>query len=337
MMQPTVLLTDSDLGDRDVERSWLVDALDARVIVADCRSEADVMEQVQSARPHAIVTQWAPVTKSVIAAATECTIISRIGIGVDMIDLEAAAIAGIEVKNVPHYCTEEVAAHTVALALALWRRLPQLDAELRGGRWHAAAHAPHIGRLSKTTVGLIGCGRIGSLVARAFQALGSEVIVVDPAVATPSLERVTLSDLAQRADIICLHAPLLESTRHTINRDVLNSMTRAPVLINTSRGGLVDVPAAVEAVIDGRLRGLGLDVFEEEPLPADHPVLGAPNTLITAHAAWCSQDALPDLRRGAIENVIEALRTRDQRAEYRTTASAPDQTLCARDQRKETA
>src|SRR6218665_1734096 len=296
MMQPTVLLTDSDLGDREVERSWLVDALDARVIVADCRSEADVMEQVQSARPHAIVTQWAPVTKSVIAAATECTIISRIGIGVDMIDLEAAAIAGIEVKNVPH-----------------------------------------IGRLSKTTVGLIGCGRIGSLVARAFQALGSEVIVVDPAVATPSLERVTLSDLAQRADIICLHAPLLESTRHTINRDVLNSMTRAPVLINTSRGGLVDVPAAVEAVIDGRLRGLGLDVFEEEPLPADHPVLGAPNTLITAHAAWCSQDALPDLRRGAIENVIEALRTRDQCAQYRTAVSAPDETLCTRDQRKETA
>lgn len=310
MKRPVVLLTDSDLGDRSLEVGWLRDELDAEVVVADCRTAEDVVAAVREHRPHAIVTQWAPVNAEAIEAAREtCRVISRIGIGIDMVDVAAAEAAGIPVRNVPHYCTEEVATHAVALALALWRRLPQFDAEVRSGVWNAASHVGDIGRLSNATVGLIGCGRIGLLVAKAFEVWGARVIVVDPAPATDGYERVTLAELAEQADIISLHAPLFESTRHIVGEEFLDSLARRPVLVNTSRGPLIDVPAAVRAVEDGRLRGLGLDVFEVEPLPADDIVRSAPNTLLAPHAAWCSAEALPDLRRGAIQNVIEALQS----------------------------
>lgn len=309
MNRPTVLLTDSDLGDRELEVGWLTAELDATVIVADCTTAEDVVRLVEEHRPDAIVTQWAPIDAAVIAAAAgTCRIISRIGIGIDMVDLEAARAAGIPVRNVPYYCTEEVATHAVSMALALWRRLPQLDAEVRAGVWNAAAHAENITRLSNATVGLIGGGRIGQLVARAFEAWGATIIVVDPAPPTDSYERVTIADVAKRADIISLHAPLLDSTRHIVGADFLASLERRPVIVNTSRGALVDVAAAIDAVNSGQLRGLGLDVFEEEPLPADHAVRSAINTLLAPHAAWCSHEALPDLRRGAIENVVEALK-----------------------------
>ena len=307
-MTYTVLLTDSDLGDRAREVSWLEEALDVTVVVADCVTAADVEAEVRRTRPDAIVTQWAPIDAAVIAAAAPtCRIVSRLGIGVDMIDTAAAQAAGIDVRNVAHYCTEEVASHAVALAMSLWRRLPQLDSEVRAGTWAAAAHAPHVSRLSGATLGLIGCGRIGGLVARAFEAWGTTVIVHDPAPATDGYERVSISELAERADIISLHAPLLDSTRHIVGEEFLAAVRRRPVLVNTSRGGLVDVPAAIAAVNDGRLRGLGLDVFEIEPLAADAEVRSAPSTIITPHAAWCSAEALPDLRRGAIDNVIDVL------------------------------
>jgi D-3-phosphoglycerate dehydrogenase len=309
MKRPVVLLTDSDLGDRSLEASWLRDELDAEVVVAECRTADDVLRAVREHQPDGIVTQWAPVTAEAISAASQCRVISRIGIGVDMVDVAAAAAAGIPVRNVPHYCTEEVATHAVALALSLWRRLPQFDREVRDGVWGAAAHVGDIGRLSQATVGLIGCGRIGLLVARAFEVWGATVIVVDPAPPTDHYERVSLAELAERADIISLHAPLLDSTRHIVGEDFLAAVARRPVIVNTSRGPLIDVDAAARAVTEGRLRGLGLDVFETEPLPLDDPIRRAPNTLLAPHAAWCSAEALPDLRRGAIENVIEVLRS----------------------------
>ena len=233
-MAPTVLLTDNDLGDRSLEAGWLRDELDAEVIVADCGTASDVAREVARHDPDAIVTQWAPVDAGVISAARRCRVISRIGIGVDMIDLDAARQAGIEVRNVPHYCTEEVATHAVALALALWRRLPQLDAEVRRGVWNAASHANRISRLSQATVGLIGCGRIGTLVGRAFEAWGAEVIVVDPAPPADGFPRVSIVELAERADIVSLHAPLLPGTRHIVDEALLASFAKRPVMVNTS-------------------------------------------------------------------------------------------------------
>lgn len=311
MEKPTVLLTDSDLGDRELEAGWLRDEIGAEVVIANCASSDDVVAAIMQHRPYAIVNQWTPLDdRAIAAAAPTCKVISRIGIGIDMIDREAAERAGIAVLNVPHYCTEEVATHAVALAMALWRRLPSLDAEVRAGEWNAAQHGGNISRLSQATVGLIGCGRIGALVGRAFEVWGCKVVVVDPASGADGYERVSIDELAERADIISLHAPLLESTRHIIDGGLLSRLARRPVLVNTSRGALIDVEAAAAAVTDGRLRGLGLDVFESEPLPIGHVVRTAPNTILSPHAAWCSAEALPDLRRGAIDNVITSWRQR---------------------------
>ncbi len=304
-----VLITDNDLGDPAWECSLLTDGLAARgheaeVHMADARREEDVVAAAARIRPHAIVVQWAPVTDAVLEAAPECSVVSRVGIGIDMIDLAAASARGVSVRNVPHYCTEEVATHAVALGLALWRRLPQLDADVRSGTWAAAESAPRIRRLSQATVGLIGVGRIGLLVAKAFSAWGATVVVVDPAAGDLGYPVVDLTELAERADLVSLHCPLTEQTANVVNGDFLAGLGRRPVLVNTSRGGLVDSAAVAAALHEGRLSGAGLDVFPTEPLAADDPLLSAPNTLLTPHAAWCSEAALPDLRRGAVENVI---------------------------------
>lgn len=311
-MRPTVLLTDNDLGDRRMEKELLEEGLGARVVLADCVTEDDVLAAVVACTPDAIVTQWAPITARVLDAAPGCRIVSRIGIGVDMIDLVAARERGIPVRNVPHYCTEEVATHAVAMALALWRRLPQLDAELRAGNWNAAASAPEISRLSDATVGIVGGGRIGMLVARAFEVWGAEIVVVDPVKGSDGYPRVSLAEVAERCQVISMHAPLMDDTYHLVGRDFLASLRHRPVLVNTSRGGLIDLDAVVEALAAGQLRGAGLDVFEVEPLAADHPIRGSQNALLTPHAAWCSEAALPELRREAVMNVVRAFADENQ-------------------------
>lgn len=307
MTRPTVLLTDNDLGDRQMERELLEQELGATVVVADCVTEEDVLAALEGSSPDAIVTQWAPITARVLDAAPRCRMVSRIGIGVDMIDLDAARERGVFVQNVPHYCTEEVATHAVALALALWRRLPQLDAELRAGSWNAAASAPEISRLSEATVGIVGGGRIGMMVARAFEVWGARILVVDPVAGSDPYPRVSLAEIAEKCSIISMHAPLIPATHHMIDAAFLGSLTQRPVLVNTSRGGLIDLDAVVDALASGQLRGAGLDVFESEPLATDHAIRQARNTLLTPHAAWCSAEALPELREEAIMNVVRAL------------------------------
>lgn len=308
MDQPVILLADNDLGERDFEVRLLEEHIPtASVVVADCRSEADVLAEVTDHQPHAIVTQWAPISAAVLDKLDRCQVISRVGIGLDMIDLEAADRRGIPVVNVPHYCTEEVATHAVAMALALWRRLPQLDSAVRSGEWNAAGTAPIIRRLSKSTVGLVGLGRIGTIVAGAFASFGARVIVHDPVQGDDAYERVPVETLARESDIISLHAPLTASTRHLVDGDFLVGCQRAPIIVNTSRGGLIDLDALVEGLESGKVAGAGLDVFEEEPLDISHPILGQANTILTPHAAWCSREALPELRRESILNVIRML------------------------------
>lgn len=302
-----VLITDNDLGDSELESRVLRDGLDADVVVRACRTEADVLAAVSETQPDGMLVQWAPITRAVLESAASCRAISRLGIGLDMIDLEAAAARGIPVRNVPHYCTEEVATHAVALGLALWRRLPDLDAQVRGGRWEAAAAADSMSRLSESTVGLIGMGRIGRLVADAYAQWGATVVVSDPVSGDDPYERVSVEELAARAQLISLHAPLTAQTRNLVNDAFLARCTQAPILINVSRGGLHDSAAVASALADGRLSGAGIDVFITEPLPLDDPLRGAPHTILTPHAAWCSRQALPELRRLAALNLVEEL------------------------------
>jgi D-3-phosphoglycerate dehydrogenase len=304
---PTILITDSDLADGDIERALVRERFGVDPVLENCRSEDDVVRAVARYDPDAIVSQWAPVTSRVLDAAPRCRVVARYGIGLDTIDTEAAAERGIPVRNVPHYCTEEVATHAVALALSLWRRLPQLDREVRNGHWNASAHAGQLSRLSEATVGIVGAGRIGLLVGRAMSAWGARVIVNDPVAEIHEFENVALDTLVAQADIISLHAPLTRDSHHLVDRAFLESARRRPVLVNTSRGGLVDLDEVASALADGRLRGAGLDVFEVEPLEPGHPIWESPDVVLTPHAAWCSSVAISELRRQTIQNVIDVL------------------------------
>ena len=314
-MDVRVLITDNDLGDSGFEVELLRRSLDAQVFVRSCRTEADVLEAVAEVNPHAMIVQWAPVTGAVLDAAPACRLVSRVGIGLDMVDLTAAEARRVIVRNVPHYCTEEAATHAVALGLSLWRRLPAFDGGVRGGEWNASATAGQIMRLSTATVGLIGMGRIGRLVADAYAVWGARVIVHDPVHGDDPYDRVSLDVIAAESDLISLHAPLLAETHHIVDGGFLSGTRRRPYLVNVSRGELVDTVSVAEALTENRLAGAGIDVFEVEPLAVEHPLRHAPNTILTPHAAWCSADALPELRRGAVMNVVEAFGSFSKSAE----------------------
>lgn len=305
-----VLITDNNLGDSQLEMDILAGELNAEVRLAQCASESDVLTELEAFSPDAMIVQWAPITAKVLDSAPDCVVISRMGIGVDMIDLDAARSRDVTVMNVPHYCTEEVATHAISLIFSLNRRLSELDLAIRNGQWNAADFAPHIKKLSSSTVALIGLGRIGGIVAENMATMGAEVIALDPIQQGDGIRRVTLDEIAEQADIISLHAPLMPDTYHLLDASFFDKCQKAPIIVNTSRGALIDTESLAQALHSGRVAAAGIDVFEEEPLDSKHPLLLAPRTLLSAHAAWCSDEALPELRRQTALNVVEFWKTR---------------------------
>ena len=240
-------------------------------------------------------------TRDRLDALPACRVIVRYGMGVDSIDLEAAHEHGIAVGFVPDYCVEEVANHAIALLLALHRLVPSLDARIRAGDWGLPRGAS-IPRLSECTLGLVGAGRIGLAVAARAAALGMTALVFDPAYdpSTGPWEAASdLDELIARADAISLHLPLLPATRGIVSAERIEAMKPGALLVNVSRGGLVDERALVAALESGRLAGAGIDTPEHEPLPADDPLRGAPNLLLTPHAAWFSDGAREELQASA--------------------------------------
>jgi D-3-phosphoglycerate dehydrogenase len=239
--------------------------------------------------------------------------ISRYGIGVDMIDLDAATRRGIAVANTPYYCLEEVSAHALALILGLTRQIVALDQSVRGGSWNGPGDGPEAKRLSMTTLSIVGFGRLGSLTAAGAAALGFKVLVHDPYLSDERIfaaghTPVTLERALTDGDVVSLHVPLNSSTHHLIGAPEIAMMRPGGFLVNTCRGGLIDESALAEALFDHRLAGAGLDVFEEEPLPAGSPLREAPGTILTPHTAWYSPMAAADLPVHAARQVVEFLR-----------------------------
>jgi D-3-phosphoglycerate dehydrogenase len=236
-----------------------------------------------------------------------CRAIVRYGVGLDNVDLAAAEDLGIAVGNVPEYGHEEISNHAIALLLALHRRLFQYDRSVRaGGRDVPSPQA--VDRLSDCTLGLVGLGRIGQRVARKARTFDMHVIGVDPQLTEAEaealgVELVALDDLLRRSDCVSLHVPLTGETRHMIDERALGLMKPDAGLINIGRGGLIDEDALVRALHAGHLTGVALDVTEIEPLPADSPLLDAPNVILTPHVAWVSLPALVELRRRTAEVV----------------------------------
>ena len=299
-MTRLAVITDLDLGGDAVERSVL-EPLGFEVARFECRNEDDVIACAQGA--DALLVQWAPVTARVLAHVPSCQVISRYGIGVDMIDMEAAARHGVAVHNVPDYCIEEVATHSVAMFLALNRQIVALDRQVVAGGW-AARQVATPQRLSEMTVGVVGLGRIGARVASVLRGLGcGRVIGFDPVSAPDTVESVALDELLRDADAVLLHCPLVPSTRHMLGTDTLARMRPGALIVNVSRGGLIDETALADALTSGHIGGAALDVFSAEPLPTAAALRRAPNVIATPHAAWYSDHALPELQLLAARNV----------------------------------
>lgn len=303
-----VLVTDTDMPSFEIEEEVLR-PLNATVWLAPASDERTLARE--AAKADAIMVGYAPVREPVIAAAAGagCRAIVRYGIGYDNVDVGVAEHYGIPVANVPDYCLDEVADHTMALLLAYARGLAQATSSVRDGGWDIPKGS--IPRLLGRTLGLAGFGRIGRRVAGRALTFGLRVIAYDP-VAPVDLPGVvsaaSLDEVLADSDYISVHVPLKANTRHLIDAPALGKMRRKPLLINTARGGLVDLDAVVDALDSGVLGGVALDVFETEPLPADHPLRNHPAAVITPHMSYYSNESEPDLIRRVAEEIARGLR-----------------------------
>ena len=308
---PKIVVTDHAFADVERERR-VADDLGAAFAAHQCRNEAEVSEVVADAT--VVFTNFAPMTRAVQARLAPGAAVIRYGVGVDNVDLAAARDLGVRVCNVPDYGIEEVADHAAAMALTLARQLKRFDQGIRSGEWRIAALAPDLPSLREATVGLIGFGRIAQALARRMASFGCHRIVAhDPHVPEDAarafgVELIPLDDVVAAANFLALHVPLLPETRGIIGRDAIRQLPPGAIVINVSRGGLVDESALAEALVAGRLAGAGLDVFETEPLDPDSPLRSAPNVVLSPHAAFYSNASGANLQRLASEEAARALR-----------------------------
>jgi D-3-phosphoglycerate dehydrogenase len=276
-----------------------------RTVVA--RTDAEYMERCAEA--DGLLIQYGDLTRRALEGLPRVRVVVRYGVGVDGIDLAAATDHGVPVVNVPDYGTDEVANHAVALLLALARKIARLDRQTRSGRWDVFRIGP-VTRLAGQTVGIVGCGRIGSAVARKLGGFDVRLLGCDPYIDhfPPGVQPVAFERLVAESDYVTIHCPLTDETRHAFDAESLGWMRPSAVLINTARGGIVDTAALIEALQQGALAGAGLDVLEEEPIHPESPLLRMEQVIVTPHAAWYSEEGRSDLKRRAAEEAVRVLR-----------------------------
>jgi D-3-phosphoglycerate dehydrogenase len=249
-----------------------------------------------------------------IGRLVRCRIIAHYGTGVDRVDVAAATGRGIWVTNGPLYAVDEVSSHAIALLLAVTRKIVAADRAVRAGQWHIKPIVP-LRRIAGRTLGLLGFGNIARATGRKSRALGLEVIAYDPYLDEPLFrsEKVRPVDFKTclfEADILSIHLPLTSETRGIVSREAIAMMKSGAVVVNTSRGPVVDEPALVDALGEGRLAGAGLDVFAEEPLRTDHPLLSLPNVTVSGHIGFYSDESIAQGQRDAAQQVVDALEGR---------------------------
>lgn len=296
-----VLLTDYAWPDLDIERNILAE-YDAELVVSPDRELPTLVALAADA--DAIMTNWSDVPAELIDAGANCRIIARLGIGLDNIDVHHATRRGIPVTNVPDYCLIEVAEHTMALLLALARKIGVFHVNARAGRYDLTAGFP-LRRIEGQTLGIVGLGQIGRRVAAKAQAFGLQILANsrsrrDP---MPGVAWADLNELLRQSDFVSLHVPLLDETRGIIGRYELALMKPTAFLINTARGGLVDHRALAAALAAGKLAGAALDVQDREPADLSQPPYNDPRVIVTPHAAFYSSESVEELRRRVAHQV----------------------------------
>lgn len=290
-----IAITDHTFPDLDIERG-ILEPLGHTVVAGQCKTEEALIELTSDCDQ--VITQFAPVTARVIEAMAKARVIVRYGIGVDNVNLEAAAAKGIPVCNIPDYCIDEVADHTLAMLLALTRGVLPNRAAIAAGGWKLAVPLESMQALRRMTVGVVGFGRIGRAVCARLRGFGCRLLVHDP-VADAGPEAAPFDRLLAEADVLTLHCPSTRETRGMINSETIARMKRGVILVNTSRGDLVETPALVAALESGQVGAAGLDVCDPEPVPADSPLRWRENVIVTAHVASASAAAVKALREGA--------------------------------------
>jgi D-3-phosphoglycerate dehydrogenase len=303
-----VVVTDYTFADLESERQ-IIEGAGGFLTAFQCRTEEDVIRQASEA--DGLLVQWAPITRSVIGKLRNCKVVVRYGIGIDNVDLDAARDHGITVCNVPDYCINEVADHTMALALSLLRQITEADRTLRSGRWNPQPERPILAP-EQMTFATIGFGRTAQAVLNRARGFQFNLMTFDPYLpasvqVAEDITHLDLDGLLTNADIISLHIPLNEKTHHLINEATIARMKRHTLLVNTARGGLIDTVTLANALNKGTIAGAGLDVFEEEPIAADHPLLSCENLIATPHVAWYSAQSMAQLQKMAAEEVMRPL------------------------------
>lgn len=310
---PKIVITDWTFPDLSVEEN-ILGAQGYLVEGRQAKTEPELISLVRQA--DCVITQFARLTRPVIDSMQNARVIVRYGIGVDNVDLEAARARGIPVCNIPDYCVDEVADHTLAFILAITRQVVPHCLGVRAGQWKLAAPLDAMKTLRDLRIGVVGCGRIGREVIRRLIPFKCGLVVFDPAVAAPDIEALgahpvgSLDELWPACDLLTLHCPSTPQTRRMINRDTLARLKPGALLVNVGRGDLVDTSALVAALQSGRLAGAALDVCDPEPIPADHPLLQMPNVVVAPHIASASPSAVQNLRQTAAQ--IAALAVRRQ-------------------------
>ncbi len=307
---PKVVVTDYTFPSLDIERA-ILEPSGCEFIAVQCKTPAELIPLLADA--DYVITQFAPLNAAVLATMNKTRVIARYGIGVDNIDLEAARQRGIPVCNVPDYCIDEVADHALALILATSRAIVPQWAQVQTGRWTLPVPFEAMWALKDTTIGVVGFGRIGRAVVKRLRAFGCKLFVHDPFLSPGRIEAegcapASLDELMSAADLITLHVPSTAGTRQMINRQTLAKMRAGVVLVNVSRGTLIDTGALVDALHSGHVRAVALDVIDPEPIPPDHPLLKMNNVIITPHSASVSVRAVRTLRESVAKTVLCAIR-----------------------------
>jgi len=308
---PKVVVTDHSFDPLDVEQN-ILQPLGVEFVGLQCKPAEQLAPQVVDA--DVVITQFAQVNAMVIAGMKKARAIVRYGIGVDNVDLDAARERGIPVCNVPDYCIDEVADHTLAFILGITRQVVSNCVHLRAGKWSLAVPLTELRTLKDQTVGVVGFGRIGREVVRRLLAFRARVKVTDPVLAAADIEKAgaipvrSVDELLPDCDILTLHCPSNARTRLMIDGKALAKIKRGAILINLARGDLIDTAALIAALQSGQLSAAALDVCDPEPIPPGHPLLQMPNVIVAPHIASASPRAVKRLREAVATTAACALR-----------------------------
>jgi len=292
------------------EEKKVLDSIGAELVIANCTTVQEVINVCKDA--DGIMVNLAPMPAEVINKLERCKVIARYGVGYDNVDVAACTQKGIYLANVPDYCAEEVSDQALALLMACARKVARRDAQVRAGQWNIGSADP-IYRIAGKTFTFLGFGMIGRCLYRKIKGFDfSRILIYDPFIDAETIrslgaEKVEWEEALKNGDFISVHMPLNDKTRGTIDASAFNLMKSSAIIINTSRGPVIDEKALIEALTKGKINSAGLDVHSKEPLDKDSPFMRIENCVLSDHVGWYSEDSMSELKRKVAENVKDVL------------------------------